>query len=116
MACGLCEEGAHAVDGGCAPCGDTTWAQFLPVVAVLLLGPPALVAVAVQCNKPWVKQKLDFMHCVVHLGMIVSGLQALGVFSQLNLEWFEPVKSMMAAVSVLNFNLSIFNLSKIVLQ
>ncbi|CAK0802454.1 unnamed protein product, partial [Prorocentrum cordatum] len=110
VACGLCERGSHAVDGACVPCGGTSFTQVLPVFAILLIGPLVLVVVASQFNKPWVKQRVDFVHCVVHLGMIVSGLQALGVFAQLNLEWFEPVKSMMRAVSALNFNLDIFSL------
>ena len=51
------------------------------------------------------------MHCVGHLGIIVSGLQALGIFLQLALEWFEPLKSLVAAVSLMSVNLDVLNLS-----
>eukprot|EP00403_Amphidinium_massartii_P033208 CAMPEP_0178447836 /NCGR_PEP_ID=MMETSP0689_2-20121128/41642_1 /TAXON_ID=160604 /ORGANISM="Amphidinium massartii, Strain CS-259" /LENGTH=1568 /DNA_ID=CAMNT_0020072939 /DNA_START=10 /DNA_END=4713 /DNA_ORIENTATION=- len=109
VACGRCDDNAYKQGDLCKACGDG------PNVILLLLAAFVFVAVlfaaSLAVNKDMIKQSHSTITVAVITGLTLTGMQSLGVFSSLSLQWFEPMKTIVESLSVFGFDLSILRLS-----
>jgi len=102
VGCGACMPGAYSDGDKCVPCDGTV--DVLPFVFVVLLALFLFVVLVVAVSREAIKQTNAGLTCVLLMGVGVTTLQTLAIFSQLSFEWLEPIRSILRAVHVLSFN------------
>eukprot|EP00971_Amphidinium_carterae_P337978 6475093-Amphidinium_carterae.1 len=109
VACGSCQENAFKRGDRCEDCGDGPSVLFILIAAaVFVIG---LTSAAIALNKDILKQSNATITIAVITGLTFTGLQSLGVFASLSLTWFEPVRTIIEALSLFGFDLSILRVS-----
>jgi len=111
VACGTCVGDAYETDSKCEACGGV---DVIPLFVAVLLGIGAIGVLTIVVNKNLLMQTNSTMMCVVLLGMMLTGLQTMGVFRQLEVEWFEPMESLFALVTLLSFDLKVLKVACVV--
>ncbi|CAE7840919.1 Ank1 [Symbiodinium necroappetens] len=106
VACGRCVSGYSPRSDGCKVCED---GDSLPLLLVLCGTSALVVLTTLVINKdPLIRSNASIMVAILG-GMAVSCLQSLNIYRQLEIDWFEPMRSILNAMSVLSFDLDILN-------
>lgn len=103
-ACGECADGSYSTGGNCYECGDLDAWPFVFTSIVALVG-LALVTKAV--NRNLLQQSSSVIMSVVMLGLLFSGIQAMGVFKQMSIEWGGGVEAFFDMINLLSFDLEV---------
>lgn len=104
VACAACldEHYLTPASGDCLPCDG---ALSIPTVIIaIFLGLGGLVAITYAVNRDPITRSHGALSCVISAGILVSAVQTLGVFSQLSINWFEPVRTVMRLFPLLSFD------------
>jgi hypothetical protein len=109
LTCGICQSGFHRVNIECIPCPSTPWLAIGIVIGVIA----TLSGLLVWLSKKYrlleraisVKEKLPVDMGV--LGILITLIQTVASYGNVNLKWSPPVKTAITSVSTLNFNLDI---------
>jgi hypothetical protein len=108
IACGQCSKDAYESDGECLKCGDETVFDIVwPIVLGAVAAITGLCIVTVAINGNLLMQTSSSMLGVVVIGMLVTGIQTLGVFSSLEIDWEDPLKGIFELMSVMNIDLKL---------
>jgi len=105
VACGRCAEGAYQSGQECLPCEGGV--DALPIVFVTLAVVFALAAVTYAINRDMIKQTRWAVGMMVSLTCLFSATQTTSVYLSLNMAWTEPLGSLMKAMSLMTFDLSL---------
>jgi len=111
VACGICLPNHYESDEVCKKCDR---ADVLPTLltacfAIIIVG---LLAFAV--NRDLHMQSRAQLVCIILCGLMFTCVQTVGVFDQLNMEWYEPAKTIFRIVRLFSFDLDIIRIACIV--
>ena len=73
-------DGFYELDGECKPCEGTS--SKMPMAITVVLCVVGLLAMAFIVNRNLLMQSNDKLMCVVVAGLMLTGVQTLGVFQQ----------------------------------
>ncbi|CAE8581743.1 unnamed protein product [Polarella glacialis] len=108
MACNDCMDNHYQGEGDCVQCSD---ADKLPFVFILLgllfFGVLLTILMKVDLSK----QRLTYLTVLMTGSQLITALQALGCIRQLRIDWQEPVKTVMNIMSLMTFDLDMFQTS-----
>jgi len=108
-ACANCDEDAHESNDECKKCEGTS--VLLPTLILIVMGIAGTAAITLAVNRDVYGQTNGTMTIVVTAGLLITGVQSMGVFSELQLEWFEPMRSIFTLMAVFSLDLEIINIS-----
>jgi len=108
VACGECRNGHYKSTGAaCHDCGSWDWAPALGAVASI----SAIVIVTTHfVNRSHVLRSHSSMSALVVLGMVMRSYQLLSIYQVLELEWYEPVATVLNGVNLMSFDISLVRL------
>ena len=98
--------------GACDDCA-TGW---VPFVTVILFGLGMLLALSAFAVVDISKTSLRSLTIGICVGQLVVAVQALTVLSSIEVDWVEPITSLLAVVSVLTFEVEVLNISCMMAQ
>mmetsp|Transcript_7930 Transcript_7930/g.17576 ORF Transcript_7930/g.17576 Transcript_7930/m.17576 type:complete len:1446 (+) Transcript_7930:112-4449(+) len=106
VACGECEAGSYE-DGNtkCRDCNQWHSQALLFLVPLLVL--VGLVFFDWAANREKITESIASASCAMVAGLTCASLQTMSVFSSLEVKWVEPMKSTLAAFSVLGFDIKL---------
>lgn len=102
-ACGKCEDGSY-IDG--SVCTKCTGGDALPLVVVFIAAFILLVVLTVVINRDMSRQTNWAVGISVSLTCIFMAIQTTTVYLNISLEWVEPGKTLLNALSIAAFDLS----------
>jgi len=106
LQCALCMDGWTATASGeCEVCTST---NYLPIVAAMI---GALVTLVLAYRWGAAEGKVKQTHSTALVALcgsqFISVVQTLGAFSLMSIPWPEPLKSLLLAMQLLNFNVEV---------
>jgi len=111
-ACAVCVDDAHERDGDCVSCEGAS--VILPSLVLLVIAIVGTAVITLVVNRDVYGQTNGTMMVVVTAGLLVTGVQAMGVFKELQLEWFEPLDAIIDAMSIFSLDLDVVNIACVV--
>lgn len=106
--CTQCPKGTHAAGAGCKDCGGGSYA-VIAILALLLLALFLLVTVVWGKMHPAAASP----HCSAGLKTLALALmffQTLGAIYNIGIAWEDPFKAVVAAMTLLNFDIDIIHI------
>uniref|UniRef100_A0A6U9URZ9 TIR domain-containing protein n=1 Tax=Zooxanthella nutricula TaxID=1333877 RepID=A0A6U9URZ9_9DINO len=107
VACGVCADNAFDQDGECFECRGL---DVLPFVLAVLGAIGVCVAMTVIVNKDLLRQTKATMAVAIMLAITFTSIQTINVFDSLAMSWFEPIRSIMNALALVSFDISVLRL------
>lgn len=109
LACDACLPGLHDVGANCVPCGGGDY-FFLTFLFFLVM---VLLTIAYLIVNKYEEQRgtsQSFLLIASGLGQLVISFQVISVIHQFQLDWAEPISSIMSATEALAFELNVMSL------
>jgi len=115
VGCSKCQPDTYTVeDGTCEPCEGGAAPALVASVGVGIL---VVLGVFVNVvNRNQLNQSNSILSVVITLGLTVTAVQTLSIFSNLDVEWPEPLLSMMKVLSLVSFDLKVLKIECVVGQ
>ena len=108
-ACNNCQTLLYtASKGQCNKCDDL---DFLPFVVTAVIALLLCLGLGCIVNVDAAKQRLSLLTVFLTALHLATTVQALGVFQRLQINWIEPVKSILSITALLAFDFDVVNMS-----
>jgi len=109
IACAECVSGAYEdTSGNCEGCEG--WQSITMLVLSPFVVAAGLIALAWASNKERIAEANASTSCAIVAGLLVASIQTMSVMSNLEVTWYEPLKSCLTAFSLIGFDVKVIGL------
>jgi len=110
VACGTCAAGRHELWRDCVKCHGLHIDGIFPLLGVTL-GCLIVTLLVYVVNGSAHNTPATSLFVVTMCGLLYTSVQTLGVFSEVYVEWVEPLQSLVLTARVLSFDLQLLRLA-----